>query len=269
VAVDVLDAADRANRAAYRAFAERSGGHVEERDGLTLVVGAHPSPIIINTAWRSDAGVAAAGIPEAVTRFYAKIGHVGSVMTAQHLDADIEAILPTLGWRSIRLPGMVAPRRIPDEASPEGTRLRWVGSAADLVDFRHVVQAGFADSDEEREVVETVFSKPESLGATSAGAVVSVDGVDAAAAMVLVLDRAAVVGWVATIPDYRRRGLGAFVTRAVTNQGFDLGAAFATLQASRMGHGVYERLGYRDVAMYRVWLPPSWSPRGPDAASSH
>ena len=264
MAVDVLDAADRANRAAYRAFAERSGGHVAERDGLTFVVGAHPSPIITNVAWRMDAAVAAADIPEAVTRFYAELDHVGSVMTAEHLDADIETLLVTLGWHSIRLPGMVAPRRLAEEGAPADARLRWVRPDADLADFRRVVQAGFADSDEEREVVATVFGRPESLGGKSAAAVVSVDGVDAAAAMVLVLDEAAVVGWVATVPDHRRRGLGAFVTRAVTNKGFDLGASFATLQASRMGHGVYERLGYRDVATYRVWLPPGWSPRGPD-----
>jgi GNAT superfamily N-acetyltransferase len=266
VEVDLLDAVDRANRAAYRAFAERSGGRVDERDGLTLVVGAHPSPIITNVAWRTNATVQASDVPDRVRGFYAKVGHVASLMTAEHLDADIEALLPSLGWRSIRLPGMVATDRMPDGDSPADAQVRWVRSNDDLVDFRNVVKAGFADSDEEREVVETVFSRPESLAGDTAAAIVSIERVDAAAAMVIVLDGVAVVGWVATAPEYRRRGLGAFVTRAVTNRGFDIGASFATLQASRMGHGVYERLGYRDVAKYRVWLPPEWSPRGPDAA---
>jgi GNAT superfamily N-acetyltransferase len=261
-----VGAADRANRAGFRAFAERSGGHVEEHDGLTFVVGAHPSPIITNVVWRTDPDAHAGDIPDLVAGCYAKRGHVASVMTAEHLDGDIDAFLSTLAWQSIRLPGMVAAHRLPDEAEPAGAHLRWVRSDDDLTDFRRVVQAGFAESEEERELVAAVFAKRESVSDGDAAAVVSIDGVDAAAAMVIRLDDAGVVSWVATVPEYRRRGLGAFVARAVTNAGFDLGASFVTLQASSMGHGVYERIGYRDVLIYRLWLPPTWSPRGPDPA---
>jgi hypothetical protein len=40
------------------------------------------------------------------------------------------------------------------------------------------------------------------------------------------------------------------VTRAVTNIGFDLGAAFVTLQASSMGEPIYRRMGYEERYRY-------------------
>ena len=85
-------------------------------------------------------------------------------------------------------------------------------------------------------------------------------GAPAAAALVYVEGAGAVVAWVATAPEARRRGLGRFVTAAVTNRGLDLGAAWVTLQASDMGAPLYRAMGYRDVSMSRVWLAPSPQP---------
>jgi GNAT superfamily N-acetyltransferase len=93
-----------------------------------------------------------------------------------------------------------------------------------------------------------------------AAAVARLDGAPAAAALVYVEGAGAVVAWVATAPEARRRGLGRFVTAAVTNRGLDLGAAWVTLQASDMGAPLYRAMGYRDVSMSRVWLAPSPQP---------
>jgi ribosomal protein S18 acetylase RimI-like enzyme len=64
------------------------------------------------------------------------------------------------------------------------------------------------------------------------------------------------VGWVGTLPSFRRRGLGEIVTRAVTNAAFDLGADIVVLEASPMGLPLYEKMGYETVAIDRVWVPP-------------
>lgn len=52
---------------------------------------------------------------------------------------------------------------------------------------------------------------------------------------------------VATLESHRRQGLGAAITSATLAAAWDAGYRVATLQASKMGRGVYERLGFRDV----------------------
>jgi ribosomal protein S18 acetylase RimI-like enzyme len=85
----------------------------------------------------------------------------------------------------------------------------------------------------------------------------SVDGEDAAIAWSVVVDDAATVGWVGTLPAFRRRGLGDLVTRAATNAAFDLGAGLVTLQASRSGEPVYAAMGYETISSVSIWLPPT------------
>ncbi|HEU4356339.1 MAG TPA: GNAT family N-acetyltransferase [Actinomycetota bacterium] len=63
---------------------------------------------------------------------------------------------------------------------------------------------------------------------------------------------------VATRPEARGRGYGEAVTWAATLCRPDLPA---TLQASDMGRPVYERMGYRTVADFTVWVRPERSPR--------
>lgn len=66
---------------------------------------------------------------------------------------------------------------------------------------------------------------------------------------------------VATPAPYRGRGYGAAVTARATLDGFASGASFAFLQSSEMGYRVYERLGFKSLETWSVWLsvPPSRS----------
>ena len=65
------------------------------------------------------------------------------------------------------------------------------------------------------------------------------------------------VSFVATRPPARRRGLaGAVLARALADARAD-GFTTSSLQATAMALGVYRRLGYRQVATWQEWLPPS------------
>jgi ribosomal protein S18 acetylase RimI-like enzyme len=55
---------------------------------------------------------------------------------------------------------------------------------------------------------------------------------------------------VATPPEFRARGFAAAVTGHATNHLFELGAARVVLQASKLGYGVYERLGFTTYDHY-------------------
>ena len=62
---------------------------------------------------------------------------------------------------------------------------------------------------------------------------------------------------VATIESARRRGYGAAMTTRIATDGAAAGCDVAILQASPMGHPVYERLGYRTVVEYMGYVDPS------------
>ncbi|HSZ40661.1 MAG TPA: GNAT family N-acetyltransferase [Trebonia sp.] len=59
---------------------------------------------------------------------------------------------------------------------------------------------------------------------------------------------------VATVPAGRRRGYGAALTARAVSDGLAAGASWSWLQASPDGYGVYERLGFRTVETWRVWV---------------
>jgi GNAT superfamily N-acetyltransferase len=52
---------------------------------------------------------------------------------------------------------------------------------------------------------------------------------------------------VVTIPEFRRRGIGACMTRAALDHARALGHRMAFLGTSDMGRGIYERMGFRFV----------------------
>ncbi len=59
---------------------------------------------------------------------------------------------------------------------------------------------------------------------------------------------------VATPPDQRRLGYGAAVTAYATLDALDRGASWAWLRTTPEGHSVYERLGFRVVEQWPVWV---------------
>lgn len=61
---------------------------------------------------------------------------------------------------------------------------------------------------------------------------------------------------VATPPEHRGNGYATALTSDVVARGFDVGASFAWLEASPMGLGLYERLGFRRAWTVRCRAEP-------------
>ena len=59
---------------------------------------------------------------------------------------------------------------------------------------------------------------------------------------------------VATPPAHRRRGYGAALTARAVTDGLAAGAAWAWLQSSPPGYGIYARLGFRTVETWDCWI---------------
>jgi len=62
---------------------------------------------------------------------------------------------------------------------------------------------------------------------------------------------------IATLPEFRRQGIGRAMTLQVMAEGKKLGYKIAVLSASEMGRSVYEKLGFREFVSYEqfVWNP--------------
>jgi GNAT superfamily N-acetyltransferase len=60
------------------------------------------------------------------------------------------------------------------------------------------------------------------------------------------------VTWVATLPEHRGKGLASRLLSAALEAGRERGLETTSLQASMLGRGVYERLGYETVAPLRL-----------------
>lgn len=230
-------------------------GSLEERGDMLLIAGDDPTPVIVNSAFTSGPSADPATILPFAAAFFGRLGHGYGLWTRAHADSALEAVLPSAGFAvDIDLPVMVLEER-PDAApAPAGVELRRVVDAAGLEDFRAADRAGFADDEQGRAAVDSAFRAPESLiHPAVAGFVAYVDGVPAAAAMSFTALDITRVGWVGTVPAFRRRGLGTAVTRAAVLAGFDAGASLAALESSPEGVPLYRSMGFRTITHYRVW----------------
>ncbi|MCA9294727.1 MAG: GNAT family N-acetyltransferase [Phycisphaerales bacterium] len=71
------------------------------------------------------------------------------------------------------------------------------------------------------------------------------DGRCVATSTLVLVNGLAGIYCVATLPDERRKGLGAHATAKALEYAKSLGFRTGVLQSSQMGHGVYERLGFK------------------------
>ena len=222
---------------------------------MLLIAGDHPTPVIVNSAFTTGAAGDPGAILMAAAGFFGRRGHAYGLWTRAHADAALEAVLPAAGFTlDVDLPVMVLEERPAPGPLPDGTVLREVRDDAGVEDFRVADRAGFADDEQERAAVDSAFRDPASLlDPAVAGFVAYVDGVPAGAAMSFTDGGVTRVGWVGTVPEFRRRGLGAAVTRAAVLAGFDRGAHIAALELSPVGVSLYRSLGFRQITSYRVW----------------
>jgi ribosomal protein S18 acetylase RimI-like enzyme len=61
------------------------------------------------------------------------------------------------------------------------------------------------------------------------------------------------IWWVATVPEARGRGLAPGLMRRALADGRERGCEVTTLQATKLGRPVYERLGYRSLGTIEMW----------------
>lgn len=173
--------------------------------------------------------------------------------------ADLAELLVAHGFveESETAPGMVADlTALPAEPPPVGIDIELVRDARALAEACEVLVAGFGLPAVAGEALAR-------LGALGFGAdvplhtfIARMGGKAVGTSLGVVAGRSIAVFNVATLSEARGRGVGRAVTLAAMRDGAEHGAEIALLQSSAMGHPVYERLGFRDFADYRIFLRP-------------
>jgi ribosomal protein S18 acetylase RimI-like enzyme len=234
-----------------RLFALVAGARFERRSDLIMVL-CPPFPIPqFNGAWVvADTERAVQALPGLVAEVEAA-GAQAWVQTRSGHRRVRQAALE-LGLTHVeRLPGMVV--RAPDfSAAGAEIEIGLIGEAQ-VHQANGVLAAAFgapkALFDEFSEACSRVEGFRWYVG-TVEGAVVST-------AVGVVAEATTGIFNVATLPEQRGRGYGAALTSRAVTDGFADGSQLAFLQSSEIGHGVYRRLGFRDVEEYTLLTRPA------------
>jgi ribosomal protein S18 acetylase RimI-like enzyme len=246
-----MDVAERIAVAMCQVWRGRTaalGGTVYADDGLvsclTGLDAAPFNPSVIERPPRDPPSALAAA-----ERHFLEVGLPYGIDIDIELHPDVRVAAQAAGLRVVvSRPGMIAtPADLRSPATPDGLVIERANERLD--DVAAVATAGFGGELAVNRgfVADPVFRDPRARIFLA-----WLDGRPVSTVETSLQDGVLGIFGVATVPDARRLGIGAAVTaHAVRDRAAETDLAF--LQSSEMGHGVYERLGFRDVSMWEVW----------------
>lgn len=155
------------------------------------------------------------------------------------------------GWQT---PGMLVAPLQGERPPVPGLTIERVGDRAELRVYNDTMTAGFGGEWARPAIIErdALLNVPELSHYTG-----YLDGVPVATAMRFSSHGIAGLFNISTLPAYRRRGIGAAMTMRAALDGLSEGCTASYLQASDAGRPLYERLGYRTITTYHMWLSPA------------
>jgi GNAT superfamily N-acetyltransferase len=225
-----------------------TGSRVFEREGIVAQVSpAVPDASLFNSVTYRDPESLRDALPELASVF-AEAGVRAWTVWAHESDVESGALLGAAGHLLDGTPeGMGC--ALEDLIEPDGVGELDYTDNPDAGVLQSVLARGygFPLAMSER-VAAGVPSGPGTIVA-----VASLEGRPACTAQVTVVDGDAGIYAVATIPEARGRGLARRLQFELLRRARELGAKTTSLQASKLGRGVYEALGYQSFGPMNMW----------------
>lgn len=230
----------------------RGRGAVHERAWLRIITGeAHP---LGNVAIIRDASDPAT-TPRAVQALVDAAVPAAAIFTGAVPPAAARHLAEAGFSRWDATPAMVADiDALPALALPPGAEWLQVGPG-DAAEFTQVLAAGF-----DMPVGLARRFSPETLGVDPSPAAptryfaVRARGRLVATTVLFLADGLAGIYSVATLPGFRRQGLGAYATAQALRAAAGLGYRTGVLQSTPEGEPVYRRLGFREVGQLPLFI---------------
>lgn len=221
------------------------GAQVIELDGVQATIcPAVPERSLPNSVVYGDQAALIAALPELAARYDAA-GVDAWTVWAPEEDKDAIAALDEAGHvldatplgMSVDLAGIEAPPELDYREGPE-----LLPVVLDINDNAYAFEG-------------TPFSDMSAARDPSAtrNYVAYLDGEPAAGLTIIDVDGDAGVYEVATLPEARGHGLAGRLLLAALREAHERGCDISTLQATKMGAPVYERLGYRSHGAIEMW----------------
>ncbi len=224
-------------------------GAVERAEG-ELIFGGRSAMPFLNGVMRERPDGDATGLLERARSFFFERQR-GFVAYAWPGDPEIERAALALGMFPVldRYPEMACRARM----RPHAADVRPVLDRDDALAYWEICDAAYPSLGFPERLFADAFEAEDLLDREGVYAYLGYqDDHPVACASLWLAEGVGMVGWVASRPQARGRGLAEACTIAVTNRAFELGADVAALQASHMGEGLYERLGYEQIYEYRL-----------------
>lgn len=232
---------------------------IEAKPGWLFGAGRSSHPAISNAAFRVDDGIDPESLLRQARAFFDDLGRGFSLWAREGApeDRDLIAAAEADGLNEVlATPEMVLERRAEAGDLPDGVELRRLSSADEAEDYWRVATAAYASVGFPPEIF-AFYEDPDGLLADNTATFLAyMDGAPVSIAMTIVSHGVAGIYWVGSIERARGKGLGRALTAAAVNAGFDLGAEFASLQASPMGESVYLGMGFETICSYRLLMSP-------------
>jgi GNAT superfamily N-acetyltransferase len=244
-----------------RLFELDPGAVIEAGDGWLFGAGRSPHPAISNAAFRTDDELDPEQFLERAHTFFGRRGRGFSIWLRDEApaDRDLIEVAEAAGLTQIHeMPEMVLGQRAEERPLPDGVELRRLMTAGEAEDYWRVAALAYASLGFPPGIFDFYQDHAGLLAENVAAFLAYLDGRPVSIGMTIVSHGVAGIYWVGSVEEARGKGLARALTAAATNAGFDLGAEFASLQASTMGEPVYAAMGYETIYDYRLLMsaPP-------------
>ncbi len=243
----------------FREMTRRSGGRVLDAQGLTCVASPHEDVHLLNSAFATDREFPAEGVLDQALEFFSQAGRRFSFHALADRDDDLAEQALGLGFTNggeadpLQL-RMAAPVEV---AVPPGLELRQVNDPQGVADLTAVCQDAHRHYGFAEDMFPTLYARPAlAIGPPLRAWVGYEEDRPVATGTIFLTHGVAYLGWIATVRDRGRSGLGSTITAWLIQRAQELGAPATVLVASPMGAAVYRRLGFVDVGGLRSFLAP-------------
>ena len=246
------DAAIERHRGALMSFIRLVGGgagtsRVLEPGGVTAsVVPSIPDRSIVNSVAYRDTAALEAAI-DGLAAAYEDAGVQAWTVWVPEDDRDVAALLEASGHRLDATPTAMM-TDLSDLAKPESGDLDWsIGAEPHDVGRINDLAYGWPEN--------TFVRAMDRFGAVDALRLYQAHVGGAPVCVLGIHDNAddAEVYFVATLPDHRGMGLARRLLHQALIDARDRGLTVSSLQATKMGYQIYERLGYAPICKLEMW----------------
>jgi GNAT superfamily N-acetyltransferase len=241
----------------FRVMGSGPGGTIVDTPGRLIVESPLPQPPYNSVLrFRGEGDEPLQPQVDEIWKRFRSRGVTGIFVVHPTSPPDLRATLTASGLeRAELILGMIRDLdgSLPPAPDIEGVEIGEADEAAGA-DWVHLVTWRYGLESTHESYLRRMYA--EAIGTHTRLWLARVDGEPVSKVVLHVADGVAGIYGVATTEAGRGRGLASSLTLHALQAARDAGATVSVLHSTPMAHGLYTRLGYRDIAPFEIWAEP-------------